>query len=139
MRLEVVSAEVGPASATKMFRSIIMKGLDALLLECLLAASRYGVDQRVLRSVGASFPGLDWEKVAHYLMGRTAVHGVRRAHEMEEVAATLRGMGIEPIMAEAIAHRIRWGTEQGLPETFAGRIPERYEEVIAALATKREG
>lgn len=134
MRLEVVSDKVGPASATKMFRSIIMKGLDALLLECLIASSRYGVDERVLLSVGQSFPGLDWTKVAHYLMGRTAVHGVRRFHEMEEVAATLEAMDIEPIMAEAIARRIRWGTEQGLPQKFAGRIPERYQEVIAALA-----
>lgn len=134
MRLEIVSEKVGPASATKMFRSIIMKGLDALLLECLVASSRYGVDERVLLSVGESFPGLDWTKVAHYLLGRTAVHGVRRYHEMEEVAATLESMGIEPIMAEAIAHRIRWGTEQGLPQKFAGRIPERYQDVIAALA-----
>lgn len=133
MRLEIVGEAVGPASATKMFRSIIMKGLDALLLECLVASSRYGVDERVLLSVGQSFPGLDWTRVAHYLMGRTAVHGVRRYHEMEEVAATLKSMDIEPIMAEAIAHRIRWGTERGLPQKFAGRIPERYQEVIAAL------
>ena len=133
MRLDVLGEAVGPAAATKMFRNILIKGLDALLLECLTAASRYGVDGRVLKSVGESFPGLDWTKLADYLLGRSAVHGRRRVHEMEEVAATLQSMGIEPIMAAATARRIHWGVERGLAETFAGRIPERYDEVIRAL------
>lgn len=137
MRLEVLGEAVGPASATKMFRSILIKGLEALILESLLASSRYGVAERVFRSVGESFPGLDWNQLAHYLMGRTAVHGARRAHEMEEVAATLEAMGIAPIMAEAAARRIQWGVEQGLPRKFAARIPERYEEVIRALGEER--
>lgn len=133
MRLEVLGEAVGPASAAKMFRSILIKGLEALILECLLAAEPYGVGERVLRSVGESYPGLDWNGVANYLMGRTALHGARRAHEMEEVAATLKSLGIEPIMAAAVARRIQWGVDQGLAEIFGGTMPKSYVEVIRAL------
>ena len=139
MVTEVMGTEVGKASATKMFRSIIMKGIEALLLECLVAAGRYGVDAKVLESVNASIPGLDWRKQADYFAGRTAVHGVRRAHEMEEVAQTLDAMGIDPIMAGAAAKRIAWGGNQGLAEAFDGDVPHSYEVVLAAIAAKEQG
>ena len=138
MRLEVLGEAVGPASATKMFRSIIMKGIDALLVESVLAASRHGVDERVLRTVTESFPGLDWLRLAHEHIGRSAQHGLRRAHEMEEVVKTLESMGIEPIMAEAIRHRLQWGVDRGLSEKFGNRAPERYEEVLRALGSPKE-
>src|SRR5262249_52887558 len=59
MRLEVISEKVGTAAATKMFRSIIVKGLEALMLECVLAAAPYGADERVFSSLSESFPGID--------------------------------------------------------------------------------
>src|SRR5437867_9581236 len=100
MRLEVISETVGTAAATKMFRSIIVKGLEALMLECVLAASPYGADERVFSSLGDSFPGIDWQQLANYMVSRVVIHGERRAREMEEVAETLATLGIEPIMAE---------------------------------------
>ena len=133
MVLEDLGPEVGRAAAVKMFRSIVVKGLEALLLECVLAASRYGVAERVLASVGEGYPGLDWNRLAHYLLGRTAVHGARRAHEMEEVARTLAEMGIEPIMAEAAARRIGACATPALKARFADRAPESYHEVVAAI------
>ena len=136
MVTETMGEEVGQASATKMFRSIIMKGTEALLLECLVAAGRYGVDEKVLESVNASMPGIDWRKQADYFAGRTAVHGVRRAHEMEEVAETLESMGMEPIMAAAAAKRIAWGGSHGLAEKFGGEVPKSYKDVLAAIAKK---
>lgn len=133
MTLDVMGEAVGPASATKMFRSILIKGLESLILESLIGANRYGVEARVLASVGKSFPGLDWAAVAHYLMGRNAIHGERRAHEMDEVAETLRALGIEPIMAEASARRIASTLPYKLKERFGGKAPERYDDVLAAI------
>jgi 3-hydroxyisobutyrate dehydrogenase-like beta-hydroxyacid dehydrogenase len=133
MSLEDFGSEIGRATATKMFRSIVVKGLEALLLECTMAASRYGVCEKVLESVGAGYPGIDWNQLANYLIGRTAVHGERRAHEMEEVALTLQAMGIEPIMAEAAAKRIMGFARLGLKERFDGKAPESYHEVMRAL------
>jgi 3-hydroxyisobutyrate dehydrogenase-like beta-hydroxyacid dehydrogenase len=83
MRLEVVSEKVGTAAAIKMFRSIIVKGLEALMLECVIAATPYGADERVFSSLGESFPGIDWQRLANYMVGRVVVHGERRVREMD--------------------------------------------------------
>jgi 3-hydroxyisobutyrate dehydrogenase-like beta-hydroxyacid dehydrogenase len=139
MRLEILSESVGSASAVKMSRSIIIKGLEALLLECLLAAGPYGVEQRVFDSLGESFPGLDWNKLADYLMSRNAMHGERRAHEMEEAARTLKEMGVEPIMAAAAANRLGWSAGLGLKDHFSDqRPPKTYQEVLRAVQAEME-
>jgi 3-hydroxyisobutyrate dehydrogenase-like beta-hydroxyacid dehydrogenase len=133
---EIVSHEVGTASATKMFRSIIVKGLEALITECVLGASRYNADERVFASLAESFPGVNWKELANYMVGRVVVHGERRAREMEEVAATLREIDIEPIMAEAIVRRMDWSVEAGLKQLFGGEAPKSYREVVDAAAKK---
>jgi 3-hydroxyisobutyrate dehydrogenase-like beta-hydroxyacid dehydrogenase len=134
MRLEVVSEEVGVAAATKMFRSIIVKGLEALMLECVLAAAPYGADERVFASLGESFPGIDWQRLANYMVGRVVVHGERRAREMEEVAETLESLGIEPIMAAAAARRQDWCARLGISKNFGPDGPKTYREVLEAIA-----
>lgn len=139
MRIEAIGPEIGQASAIKMFRSILMKGLEALILESLLASSQYGVERRVFDSVGESFPGLDWNQVANYLVGRTAIHGARRAKEMAEVAETLRAMGIDPIMSDAIKRRIAWAGEQNLKQVFGDTAPETYGPVIEILTKAARG
>lgn len=133
MRLEVISDQIGVASAVKMCRSIIVKGLEALLFECVLGATRYGADRRVFSSLGETIPGIDWKKLADYMIGRVAEHGERRAREMEEVAETLRAIGIEPIMAEAAARRQDWGGRLNLLEHTGGKVPDTYDEVVALI------
>jgi 3-hydroxyisobutyrate dehydrogenase-like beta-hydroxyacid dehydrogenase len=136
---EIVSSEVGPASATKMFRSIMVKGMEALITECVLGATRYNADERVFASLAESFPGMDWKKLADYMVGRVVLHGERRAREMEEVADTLRELDIEPIMAEAIVRRMDWSVEAGLKQSFGGEAPKSYREVVEAAAKKPVG
>jgi 3-hydroxyisobutyrate dehydrogenase-like beta-hydroxyacid dehydrogenase len=114
MQMEFANVKVGEAAATKMCRSVIVKGLEALLTECVLAASRYGAEERVFASLGETFPGIDWSEMATYMVGRVVVHGERRAREMEEVAETLRSSGVDPIMAEATIRRMDWSAQLGL-------------------------
>jgi len=114
MRIEFVSAQVGQASAIKMFRSIMIKGLEALFLESMLAASEYGVEARVLASLKETYPALDWEKLSGYMIERVVSHGRRRAAEMREVAATLEEIGLAPLMAGATAERQQWLAELGV-------------------------
>jgi 3-hydroxyisobutyrate dehydrogenase len=128
---EIVSREVGTAAATKMFRSIMVKGMEALITECVLGASRYNADERVFASLAETFPGINWKELADYMVGRVVVHGERRAREMEEVAATLREIDIEPIMAEAIVRRMDWSVEAGLKKHFNGEAPKTYRDVVA--------
>ena len=100
------SAELGAASAVKMCRSVIIKGLEALVIESLFAARMYGAEDKVLESLAASFPGMGWEgPLPDYLISRVAEHGHRRVVEMREAAQTLQQVGMEPVMALATARR----------------------------------
>jgi len=140
MQMEVVATDrIGRAAAVKMFRSVIYKGLEALIFECVLGASQYGAEPRVFQSLNESFPGLDFQKLADYMVGRVVVHGERRAREMEEVAATLKGLGIEPIMAEATVRRMDWAASLDLKSKFGGEFPKTYKEVLDAISLTHSG
>jgi 3-hydroxyisobutyrate dehydrogenase-like beta-hydroxyacid dehydrogenase len=135
MRAEVLEgATIGSAAAVKMCRSIVVKGLEALLFECVMAATRFDADRLVFASLQESFPGLDWKRLADYTSGRVVVHGERRAREMEEVAETLRAIGIDPIMAEATARRQDWSARMDLRSHFGAGGPKTYREVVAVIA-----
>jgi 3-hydroxyisobutyrate dehydrogenase-like beta-hydroxyacid dehydrogenase len=107
MQFSVVGDAVGAAAAIKMIRSVMIKGIEALTLECFLAAARAGVLEDVTASLKNNYPGLDWSKLSEYNLERMASHGERRAAEMKESAATLRELGIDPLMAEATVKRQR--------------------------------
>jgi 3-hydroxyisobutyrate dehydrogenase-like beta-hydroxyacid dehydrogenase len=108
MKLEVGSDVIGQASAIKMCRSIMIKGLEAITVECFMTARRYGVEDTIVASLDQSYPSINWEKQAGYLIGRVVEHGRRRAAEMREVADTVASTGLEPLMATAIADRQDW-------------------------------
>lgn len=136
MRLEAVDGRVGKAAAVKMCRSIVVKGIEALLAECVLGASQYEADERVFVSLQETWPGIDWKALADYTMGRVVVHGERRAREMEEVAETLRAIGVEPIMAEATARRQDWSAQLDLKSHFGPEGPRTYQDVLDVLLAR---
>ena len=105
---KVVSDRVGQASATKMCRSVIVKGLEAMVIEAFTAARAHGVEHEVVASLAETFPGIDWEKRGAYMFQRVIHHGRRRAEEMREAAETVRELGLEPWSAESTAERQAW-------------------------------
>lgn len=131
MKMEVVAAEVGQASAIKMCRSIMIKGLEALMLESMLSASEFRVEERVLASLKETFPSIDWERLSGYLIERVVSHGKRRAAEMREVADTEREIGLEPVMAAATAARQQWLADLKVKESLAAKTEDRAELVRA--------
>jgi 3-hydroxyisobutyrate dehydrogenase-like beta-hydroxyacid dehydrogenase len=136
MRLQVLDgAQIGAAAAVKMCRSIVVKGMEALLCECVLGATRYVADAHVFASLNETWPGINWKQLADYTMNRLVVHGERRAREMEEVAATLRAIGVEPVMSEATARREDWSALLNLKARFGPDGPRTYQEVIDVLGS----
>lgn len=101
MRPTVVGGGIGGASAVKMLRSVMIKGLEALTAECFLAARKAGVEEAVIASLQASDPGIDWTKRGSYNLERMMAHGTRRAAEMAEVVATVEALGLPARMAHA--------------------------------------
>lgn len=128
----VASSEIGHAAATKMCRSVMIKGVEALLAEALLTARHYGVEDAVLSSLDNLLPHPDWPAHARYMISRTLEHGERRAEEMQEAADTVRGAGLEPLMSEACSARQAWGAR------FAGaaQAPELHAMLDAILAAQ---
>jgi len=103
----LVGDEVGRASAIKMIRSVMVKGIEALSAECAAAAEAAGVLDEVVASLDASERRAGWAERIAYNLGRMELHGLRRAAEMEESAATLLGLGVEPVMTRGTAERQR--------------------------------
>jgi 3-hydroxyisobutyrate dehydrogenase-like beta-hydroxyacid dehydrogenase len=105
--VRVVGEEVGKASAIKMIRSVMVKGIEALTDEMMQAAEAAGVVDEVLSSLDASEKAMPWKEKAAYNLDRMAVHGLRRAAEMEESAKTLEALGVDPILTRGTVQRQR--------------------------------
>lgn len=112
-KVTVHSDEIGVASAVKMCRSVLMKGLEALFVEAMVAARCYGVENETLASLAETFPHANWRERAGYMIGRAMRHGRRRSEEMEEAARTVEEAGLSPALALAVAARQAWAQEAG--------------------------
>ena len=102
---EVVSVDLGVASAIKLCRSVIIKGLESLVVESFSAARKLGVEQQVLASLKETYPQFDWEKQGDYLFSRVIQHGKRRSEEMRASAQMIDASGVGGVMAAATAQR----------------------------------
>ncbi|MBX9885612.1 MAG: DUF1932 domain-containing protein [Novosphingobium sp.] len=157
-QVRVVGSEVGRASAIKMIRSVMVKGIEALTAEMMLAAEAAGVTDEVLASLDASEKPQGWGARAAYNLERMTTHGARRAAEMEESAKTLIGLGVEPVMTSGTVLRQRQAAasdSNSNPLPFvssevetpgaacgvstSGLRPEVHPELVEGLDTKGGG
>ena len=114
MQTTAIDGGIGQASTIKMVRSVFMKGLSAILVECVIAADRAGIQNDVLNSIEKTFPGIDWHQLTARSLTSTALHAGRRAGEMLECATTLKELDINPIMTAATAERLQELADLGL-------------------------
>ncbi|MDT7516879.1 DUF1932 domain-containing protein [Rhodoferax sp. TBRC 17199] len=138
MDAKAVSADIGVASAIKMCRSVMIKGLEALVIESYTTARAYGVEAHVLPTLAETFPSIDWEKQGAYFFSRVAQHGQRRAEEMRESARTVGEAGFGPTMASAIADKQQWVADQARTGAFANVAPNAiWQDYADALLARR--
>ena len=119
MQAQPVSERLGVASAIKMCRSIMIKGLEALVIESYATARQYGVEDQVLPTLAETFPGIDWNAQGAYFFSRVVQHGKRRAEEMRESAQTVAEAGMAPLMAAATAAKQQWVADLAAAGAFA--------------------
>jgi len=122
----VASDRLGVASATKMCRSVMIKGLEAMVIESFTTARAYGVEDAVLASLRETFPGIDWEKQASYFFQRVIEHGRRRSEEVREVAQTVREAGLTPWSASGTAERQAWMADLADAGLFGARDTKQF-------------
>jgi 3-hydroxyisobutyrate dehydrogenase len=136
LRAQGFSEEIGRASAVKMCRSVLIKGIEALVTESMLAARHYGVEAEVLASLGDTIPHPDWRRNARYVMSRPLIHGTRRAEEMREVARTVAEAGIAPLLSAPIAERQEWCAALGRGMPRESLLEGELETLLDALLAR---
>jgi 3-hydroxyisobutyrate dehydrogenase-like beta-hydroxyacid dehydrogenase len=117
----VASDQLGVASATKMCRSVMIKGLEAMVIEAFTTARHYGVEDALMASLAETFPGIDWEKQGAYFFQRVIEHGRRRSEEVREVAVTVQEAGLVPWSASGTAERQAWVADLADAGLFGAR------------------
>jgi 3-hydroxyisobutyrate dehydrogenase-like beta-hydroxyacid dehydrogenase len=133
---KMVSDKLGIASAIKMCRSVMIKGLEALVIESYTTARAYGVEDYVLPTLQETYPGIDWQEQGAYLFSRVVQHGKRRAEEMREAANTVREAGAPPLMATAIADKQQWVADYAGQDVFKGIAKDaRWQDYADRLLT----
>ena len=136
MDLEKVSDIPGEATGIKLVRSIFMKGLPALFVEVLEAASLMKVDHLVLKSLATTMNACSFEQTFNRLVTGSAIHAERRAHEMVNVIEMLESIHVKPTMSQATHERLTWLAAKKLKEKFGGKTPKEWQEVVAAWEQK---
>jgi 3-hydroxyisobutyrate dehydrogenase-like beta-hydroxyacid dehydrogenase len=132
MKPSIVNGPIGVASSNKMVRSIVIKGFEATIAECVLAGTRAGVSDMVLASLEKTYPNFQWPERARYVLERMINHGNRRAAEMVDVAQTVEDLDLPGTMAAA---SIAWQARIGSMELNAeGKdYQELAQEILSEL------
>jgi 3-hydroxyisobutyrate dehydrogenase-like beta-hydroxyacid dehydrogenase len=112
MNLTHASDVFGRVSAMKLCRSIIIKGFEALMVDCRAAADSAGVTNEVFASLSETFPSIDWHALSDNMGERVATHGIRRSEEMREAGEMLAALGFNPSLALAVADAQERGAKQ---------------------------
>lgn len=133
LKVECVAGELGAASGIKIMRSVIAKGLEGLLVECMLGARRYGIDQQVLTSFGRFMASRPFEEMANFLLVTDVIHAERRAQEARMSAEALEEAGVDPIMTRATVQRLEWVVGLATKDHFKGQVPAHYAEAMEAI------
>lgn len=133
LNVSVLDADPGGATLVKLLRSVYMKGRDALILEMLMAARRYGVEDAVIESVNGSGEAVPFPALATRVMCALAIHAERRAGELESSARVLEGVDVEPLVTRAGADRLRRLADLGLRDHFQGRRPDDLYDVLRVI------
>jgi 3-hydroxyisobutyrate dehydrogenase-like beta-hydroxyacid dehydrogenase len=133
LNVSVLDGPAGAAARVKLLRSVYMKGRDALILEMLVAARRYGVEEALIESIKGAGETVPFPQLADRVLRSLALHAGRRADELEESAAVLRAAAVDPLVTEGGVERLRWLAALGLRDRFHGERPDTLEDVLRAV------
>jgi 3-hydroxyisobutyrate dehydrogenase-like beta-hydroxyacid dehydrogenase len=134
LTIEVAGPAPGAAAAVKMLRSVVTKGIEALVVEAMTAASLAGVRDQALAGICGPMDATSFSRFLDMCLRTDVLHAGRRAVEMEGVAEGLRELGLAPLMTEATAARLRASAALGLRERFAALPAYDANAVLDAYA-----
>ncbi len=115
MPVEKLGEEAGDAACRKLLRSVMMKGLAALLIEAMRAGHAAGVGDWLWRNMSEQLRQADEALLARLVNG-TKPHAVRRLHEMCAAGELLDALGVEPVMTRATIETLQRMADETLPD-----------------------
>ncbi|MEW5913486.1 MAG: NAD(P)-binding domain-containing protein [Thermodesulfobacteriota bacterium] len=133
MNMELVQAPVGTAALIKMLRSVVLKGIEALMLEMFMAAQEYGLEDTMMQSIASTFNRGDFEKYSDMLMSTHGLHAARRCDETEMILETVKEVGVRPYVTEGIYNFFVNSAKLNMPAYFQGKKPGDYKQVAKAI------
>lgn len=133
MNLEVVDGPVGTAALIKMLRSVVLKGIEALMLEMFMAAEEYGLQDTMMNSIAVTFNRGDFEQYSDMLMSTHGLHAGRRSDETKMILETIKEVGVKPYVTEGIYNFFAHSAKLDMPSYFKGQKPADYKKVAKAI------
>lgn len=133
MNLTLVQGDIGTAALIKMLRSVVLKGIEALMLEMFMAAQAYGLEDTMMESIATTFDRGDFEAYSGMLMTTHGLHAARRCDETEMILGTIKETGVDPFVTEGIFNFFKHSAKLGMPGYFKGAKPSDYKAVAKAI------
>ncbi|TAM92528.1 NAD(P)-dependent oxidoreductase [bacterium] len=133
MRIDVVSSTLGAGSGIKIVRSVVMKGMEALFVECALASARHGIQDEVFESISAFMDARPFMETVRFLLRTDVIHAERRAEEAGMSADALDDVGLEPVMTRSTARTLQRVADLNLKQQFGGLVPDDYKTAVEAI------
>jgi 3-hydroxyisobutyrate dehydrogenase-like beta-hydroxyacid dehydrogenase len=139
MRIEAVSPRLGDGSGIKIVRSIVMKGMEALLVECAVCSARYGIQDLVFDSISETMDARPYRESIAFLLRTDVIHAERRAEEAAMSADACEEVGLEPVMTRRTSEMLQRVADMNLKEHFAGVVPDDYRVAVEAIDSRLRG
>lgn len=139
LQVEALEGPAGDATLVKLLRSVYMKGRDALIVEMMLAARRYGLDERVAASIQGPGEQVPFPALAERVLCALAVHAERRSDELLASSEVVRGAGVDPLLSRAGSDVLRRVAELGLRDAFGSERPGDGRQVLATIDERTGG
>jgi 3-hydroxyisobutyrate dehydrogenase-like beta-hydroxyacid dehydrogenase len=133
MRFDILSDVLGAGSGIKIIRSVVMKGMEALFIECALGASRQGIEDDVFASIAEFMDARPFMETVKFLLRTDVIHAGRRAEEAAMSAEALEEVGIEPVMTRSTSAVLQRSADMHLKEHFKGIVPDDYKTAVEAI------
>ena len=130
MHIHVIGERPGDASSVKLVRSIFMKGLAALMIEMLQAASAYQVSDEVIRSISTSMDNIPFTAHLDRLVVSTAIHAARRAKELEGSIEMLKHKSLDASMSIAAKKKHELLAKDTFAKSWTGEAPISWKDII---------
>ena len=136
----VVGTEVGAAAALKMLRSVVIKGMEGLWVEALLAARERGVVEPLMAMIEETLDRYSARDFATMLVTTHVGHAGRRQVEVRMARDTVAGTGVPPLLSDGIVARHEHSA-RGL--AAAGRepgvVPPSLDDALEVLSSLPRG